>query len=533
MANRGVGGGRCRLSLAGRGLGVLFLIASQGCGDPRAVVAERAIDLGSRFQAASLLVASADGFNRPVRFRRYRAALEVTETGQALALSRTGALVVPIDPYVGNGTLRFDFRLDQPDESGTVSLRASLIDPDGYRRSLALLPSPSAKWAAANLSLGEGPNDYQFVVLEAVLGDGPESLRFRRPQLRLSGGRGMRTGRTQKAVPRSARGLPNVIIVILDAARASNFGVYGYERDTTPNIDGFADEGLVFRRAFSECPSTSCSIPTLISGIPFVSLGRPSRRTRLNDRMVTLAEYLADQGYRTIGLSANPNNSISRNRSQGFDEVVETWELEDVGDAARDPHRMSRRAIDALSRVEPTQPVFIQLHYVPPHEPYAPRPEFDVFGDPEYSGPVLPGVFIRDVARSQDRTMLSPPDVEEMVALYDGNLRMADDAVGVLFDALRKEKRWNNSIVLVTADHGEAFYEHGVQAHTTTLYDEMIHVPFMLRLPRRRDTSHVDTGRLVVLSDVVPTISVSSGSSLAMRLAESTFYAKASSPHRG
>ncbi|HJO03974.1 MAG TPA: sulfatase-like hydrolase/transferase, partial [Acidobacteriota bacterium] len=105
--------------------------------------------------------------------------------------------------------------------------------------------------------------------------------------------------------------------------------------------------------------------------------------------------------------------------------------------------------------------------------------------------------------------------------------------VGVLFDALRKEKRWNNSIVLVTADHGEAFYEHGVQAHTTTLYDEMIHVPFMLRLPRRRDTSHVDTGRLVVLSDVVPTISVSSGSSLAMRLAESTFYAKASSPHRG
>ena len=178
MANRGVGGGRCRLSLAGRGLGVLFLIASQGCGDPRAVVAERAIDLGSRFQAASLLVASADGFNRPVRFRRYRAALEVTETGQALALSRTGALVVPIDPYVGNGTLRFDFRLDQPDESGTVSLRASLIDPDGYRRSLALLPSPSAKWAAANLSLGEGPNDYQLSCSRRCSAMGPRASDF-------------------------------------------------------------------------------------------------------------------------------------------------------------------------------------------------------------------------------------------------------------------------------------------------------------------------------------------------------------------
>lgn len=93
-----------------------------------------------------------------------------------------------------------------------------------------------------------------------------------------------------------------------------------------------------------------------------------------------------------------------------------------------------------------------------------------------------------------------------MVALYDGSLRMADDAVGVVFDALKEDGRWDDSLILITADHGEAFFEHGVQGHNTTLYDEMIRIPFILRLPDRSVADSANAGRLVILSDVVPTI---------------------------
>ena len=301
--------------------------------------------------------------------------------------------------------------------------------------------------------------------------------------------------------------LPNVFILILDAARASNFGVSGYERETTPHIDEFARGGFVFSRAFSECPNTSCSIPNLISGVSFVDAGAPPAWHRLSDTMTTLAEYLVDIGYYTIGLSANPNNSVARNSHQGFDEFHEMWRWEGQRrrhPERRDPHRLSRRAIEAMQTVDDAQPVFMLLHYVPPHEPYAPRPEYDIFGDPTYDGSVRPGVLFRDVR--QGRRTLSPADVEEMIALYDGNLRMADDAVGEVFEALKADARWANSIVLVTADHGEAFFEHGVHGHNSTLYDEMLHIPFILRLPHGQVPDHVDTDSLVILSDVVPTI---------------------------
>ena len=93
-----------------------------------------------------------------------------------------------------------------------------------------------------------------------------------------------------------------------------------------------------------------------------------------------------------------------------------------------------------------------------------------------------------------------------MVALYDGNLRMADDAVGEVFAALQADERWDDAIILVTSDHGEAHLEHGVQGHNSTLYDEMLHIPFILRLPGGQAAPRVDTRQLVVLSDVVPTV---------------------------
>ena len=504
MVHHGLAANRCRVGLVRWFFSILILLVSQGCLDRPTDVAERVVDIRDRFQNASFLSLESVERGQPLRYNRNRAALKVRSSGRVFALSSSGSLVIPVDPSTEDTVLRFDFRFNRTDASGSGSLVAALLDVEGRRRELATLVNSSKTWATANLHLGVGSDDYQFVVLEAILDDA-SSLRFRRPQLRLRGSRNPKARADREANASSAGALPNILIVILDAARASNFGAYGYDRDTTPVIDGIAAESMVFRKAFSECPSTACSIPNLISGIPFVDVGVFLDRNRINDRIVTLAEYLADLGYRTIGLSANPNNGISRNSNQGFDEFIELWTREGRGQhpERNDPHRLSRRAIEAMRGVEPTKPVLMLLHYVPPHEPYSPRPEFDVFGDPTYAGPVRTGVLMRRLYRRQK---FGPADLEEMIALYDGNLRMADDAVGELFDALRQEGRWDNSIVLVTSDHGEAFFEHGVQGHNSTLYDEMLRIPFILRLPEGRVASHVDTGRLVILSDVVPTI---------------------------
>ena len=466
-----------RLTVFGAGLVTLALaLACVGAGSGRT---GQGIDLLEELQlgtfvpaAASEAVARERGVLRP--------AVDAELSTRTVALSASGTLVAPIEVPTGESVLEFDVRF----RGNNGSLRVSILDLLGGMRGKVKIANPGADWSTHQVRLFSEERAIQLLVFEAALGSGRAGLELRSPRLH---SQEIERGNAQFA-ERARYGrsteLPNILIIILDAARADHFGVYGYERDTTPIIDRLAAESLVFRNAFSECPNTSCSIPNLISGLSLADVGPIGEWRRLDDRMVTLAEYLGTGGYRAIGVSANPNNSKTRNTHQGFLDFHEMWVWS--GQRRRhpertDPHRLSRQAIEAMRGVPQQQPLFMMLHYVPPHEPYAPSPRFDVFGDPAYAGPVHPGLRFGGV--SQDEMTLSPADIAEMVALYDGNLRMADDAVGEVFEAWREHRRWDNAVVLVTADHGEAFFEHGVQGHNSTLYDEMLHVPFILRLP--------------------------------------------------
>ena len=171
---------------------------------------------------------------------------------------------------------------------------------------------------------------------------------------------------------------------------------------------------------------------------------------------------------------------------------------------AIDPQLMSEMATEALAD-DLDVPQFLMLHYIPPHEPYAPRPRFDIFRNDRYDGEV--DGTVRTFRRiNRGRLVSTEDDLSELIALYDGNLRMADDGVGWVMDTFRQRDRWDRTVVLVTSDHGEAFLEHGRVGHNTTVYDEMLRVPFILRVPPEADLSDIDTGRLVSLEDVVPTL---------------------------
>lgn len=298
---------------------------------------------------------------------------------------------------------------------------------------------------------------------------------------------------------------PDIVVIVLDAARADHSGsTYGYSRDTMPHVDAFAADAVVFDRVFAEAPYTTCSVPTMFTGLSWRSHGVVKGQDRLPEGEETLAESLQMAGYRTIGITATPNNSKRLGMNQGFDEFEQLWEIDDWRRSI-DPMVAADRLQSRLQQGLHETPLFLMLHLVPPHEPYTPPDEFRLWSDPMYDGP-CDGTdkYLKSARRK--RPVASAADRAQIVALYDGNLRFSDAAVGRILQALRDAGRLDEAVVVITADHGEAFFEHGHLGHNSSIYDEMLRVPLIVRLPGGGGVKDVDLNRLASLEDLTPTL---------------------------
>jgi len=315
-----------------------------------------------------------------------------------------------------------------------------------------------------------------------------------------------KTSHGETSAARLAEGTrPDIVLVVLDAARPDRFGCYGGERPTTPNVDRLARGAVVLSNVFALAPYTLCSVPTMLTGTSFLRHGVVSKGDRLREDAVTLAEALRQAGYRTAAFSATPNNSRAKGFDQGFEVFSESWKEHADTLGALDPFALVRRAGVWLEAQDGDAPVFLLVHMVPPHEPYAPGARFDLFSDPGYDGPV-DGRWVTLRAFNRGAVRFDADDLRHVANLYDGNLRRADAAFGQLLQSLEARRRWPDTAVLVTSDHGEALGEHGRIGHNSTVYDEMLAVPFVLRLPVGLPASGVDSGRLATLADLAPTL---------------------------
>ncbi len=302
----------------------------------------------------------------------------------------------------------------------------------------------------------------------------------------------------------------NVILITVDTLRADHLGVYGYAKPTSPNIDQFAREAILFRRAFSHSPETNPSLSALMtSHYPFETKVYSVFYT-LAPGAHTMAEILKAQGYRTAGVISHDTLRQGSGFEQGFDEYNDRTEVLVAHGtrAERIATRTTRAAIEWLEGNFKSK-FFLWVHYDDPHGPYIPPAPYDtMFVEPARPGakrlPVNPWSGKGGIPAYQ--VLGDHREREYYVSQYDGEIRFLDESVGELIAKLRLLGLMENSLIIFTADHGEGMGEHDYYfSHYEFLYNELIHVPFILRLPGQAPPPRVVEER-VGLVDVLPTI---------------------------
>ena len=288
------------------------------------------------------------------------------------------------------------------------------------------------------------------------------------------------------------RDRPNIIVITVDALRADHLGVYGYTRPTSPSIDAFAKDAVVVTDGISQAPYTKASIASLLTGLYPTAhktyTTRPSfgqlmttgvgktvlpHTDVLSADLPTLPEALNAAGYETFALTSNPHLIPAFGFAQGFEHFGFVTKDRDVA-SARHVLAEATKALDARSK----RPFFLWIHLMEPHSPYTPpEPCRSMFPPGTPPEPIDASVIPRWIRIGDSR------DLNLYKARYDGEIRTADEAIGAFFQELRRRRLWDPSVVVVTADHGESFMEHGVLEHNTWLYDELVHVPLIIRVP--------------------------------------------------
>ena len=278
---------------------------------------------------------------------------------------------------------------------------------------------------------------------------------------------------------------PNVIVLLVDALRANHLGIYGYERQTTPNIDRFArgQRTYVMTNAISQCSWTSPSVASFFSalypsthGCTTYSVTEDSiQAAYLDRRIVTLAEAFRERGYSTGAFAANHWINRSLHFSQGFEK------FDNINSDYKPRADKLNKKAEKWIRRNSGQPFFAYLHYMDVHAPYRPPSPYDTY----YNSMDTKTISQKDADRYEFMKNGGRLDVAHYMDMYDGEISYTDEMIGNLLDDLESHGLLDNTIVIITADHGEAFYEHGYMDHGWTLYSEEINIPLIIRYPEK------------------------------------------------
>ncbi|MCW5978108.1 MAG: sulfatase-like hydrolase/transferase [Bryobacteraceae bacterium] len=341
--------------------------------------------------------------------------------------------------------------------------------------------------------------------------------------------------------PATLQAVPNVVLIVMDTVRADHTSLHDYSRDTTPKLREFAKEAVVYKRAMAPANYTLPSHASIFTGLyprghgainlpPGQEFSLPLPRERQ-----TLAETLREAGYASLAVTANivfvrpdygfaqgfhvfdyrqlapclPRGDfyLRRLMRRAMDQLLWTHEFDRTTRDAAAITTDALRLVEEMNRRR--QPFFLFVNFMDAHEPYTPPAPFNL----TYPGRNRRMIYSQYVEMSREvvsqQRSVSEAERAHYVSQYDGAIRYMDVQIARLLDRLRQLQLYDNSLIIVTSDHGEAFGERNFVSHAQTLYQHQLFVPLVIKYPRQREAK--SDNRLVSLVDLMPTALAAAG----------------------
>lgn len=286
----------------------------------------------------------------------------------------------------------------------------------------------------------------------------------------------------------------NVLLITMDSLRADHVGSYGYDRNTTPNLDALAKKGTIFLNAVSAAPSTSLSLPAIMSSrlpvqsyVMFQTESIYMSMFLLNESYITLADRLKDEGYLTGTFFSSPFVKLTGS-DKGFVQSVDVYNP-DLTLSDRTIRMEAEKFIGSADKK-----FFAWIHFQSPHSPYLPPyPYNKSFYKDSYYG-------------SYGKVNLSrQTDLDYYVSQYDGEIRFIDEEIGLLIKYLEEKNLASDTLILISSDHGESFGEHYLYMDHGELYDTNVKVPLIIINPKSEKKNQNIIAQVSTL-DIYPTV---------------------------
>ena len=320
---------------------------------------------------------------------------------------------------------------------------------------------------------------------------------------------------------------PNIILISIDTLRVDHVSSYGYHRDTTPNLDRLAEEGVRFTNAYSTAAWTPPAHASMLTGL-YPSMHQAVDYKSLSPRIPTIAEVLRKNGYQTVGFVNNPAVGAFVGLERGHEAFYEIWKgVTSKNPMLRGGHYLYRKFISAIGKMDQgarktnrliknwfktlrdaDKPFYMFVHHIEPHNPLNPPRPFRNYFHSQIKGDVdqqkVEKMADNPLAFFTDSLKISDAENQMLIDLYDGEIAYVDYIVGDFLNDLRDQKLLDNTLVIVTADHGEHFGEHNLYSHVSSLYEPIVHIPFIVRYPAAFQPDVTDVP--VQYVDIFPTI---------------------------
>lgn len=341
----------------------------------------------------------------------------------------------------------------------------------------------------------------------------------------------------------------NIVILVLDTARARNFSCYGHSRQTTPTIDAIAEGGTKFKEVTSVSPWTLPSHASLFTGVPPTVHQTNSLNTSLPRSLETLADYLNRHGYRTVGMANNPWFSSEFGLTRGFDEFHELFTFfggdsyrsfvnvltdqsrsvpdrlvtllseQSVSSFIRNGMNAAYRQLDlwdddgakaAVSKsrkiISEDQPYFLFVNFLEPHLPYEPPESHKRKFIPEEISDTEVDDVNQDAREYNVRNVeMDEFDFDVLERLYDAEIRYVDERIGEIVNALKETGDWDETLLFILGDHGENIGDHGLMSHNYSIHETLTRVPLIAHFPEHIG-GVTDTDSRVSTLDIPATI---------------------------